>query len=527
LPGVRKGVLLARLVHLRRAQRMGVGLLFLAASLVLQAGCRAAEQARGGAKKTVVRELVRLPATARRTSLAVGSDGAHYAFVDRTTEGQRVVFAGGVDPEFEEVGNPVLLRETSARIYWAIDRELGPNNLLIVENGRAQPSGCMQPNLFLLSRSGRRWATVCVLARKNEAGEVVPGDAAVISNGQLVGTYRDVSLPALSADGAHVAFVAERADGKHVLVVDGEERRVLVPPPPEKASPAMRVANRPPGLRQFRTVYLTNGSLVALVYDADGWAVYRDDQRLASFAHVWNVEGDFAVGFDQFRTAPTILAGSLSAADEAPEIAWWEKVPGTETRWRVVHKGEPSPFACEHFWEHNPPLLSDDGQHVAYPCWRGLPVSGDTLLDVVADGARWGPYYAVWGLAFSPDGRRLAYAAAEDVERTHWRYFINGRPFPLRYLEAWRPRFSPDGKHLAWEATWRKRMVAVLDGESVFSFDAVLWGPEFPAPNTVAWVVRRGDRVLRVDTTYDLPEPAAPTASGLWPRVRALLRFRG
>lgn len=498
-PGDRRWYPIANSARWKRQTALALAL------IASTAACSKNDSSVSTTKATVVKELVRLPGSARRTSLAIGSDGEHYAYVDRTTAGQRVVFRDGVDPEFEEVGNPVFLRETHTRIYWAIERRLGAEKLVIVENGRVVDTECMGPNLFWLSRNGRRWATVCSLAPREQT-ESSPPLAGVISNGALIGRFRDVSVPALSADGTHIAFVAEREDGKHVLVVDGEERRLLSPAPPDKASPPMRLSNRPPGLRQFRAVYLKDGSLVTLVYDADGWAVYRNDQRLASFAHVWSVEGDFAVGFDQFRTSPTILAGSLTSADEAPQVAWWEKVPGQETQWRVVHGGAAVEPVCEHFWEQGPPLLSDDGARVAFPCWRALPVSRDVLLDVVSDGVRWGPYYAVWGLAFSPDGRRLAYAAADDVERTKWRYFIDGRAFPLAYSEAWRPRFSPDGKHLAWEATWQKRMVAVLDGESVFSFDAVLWGPEFPRENTVAWVVRRGQRVYRVETTFQARE---------------------
>lgn len=469
-------------------------------------------------KVTTARELLRLPGSARRGSLAIGSDGEHFAYVDRTTQGQHVVFGDGVDPEFEEVSNPVLLRETHTRVYWAIERRLGADKLVLVENGRTIDTECVRPSAFFLSRNGKRWAVVCSLSASEQEGNASPA-AGVISNGVLLGRYRDVSVPTLSVDGAHVAFVAEREDGKHVVVVDGQERFALTPAAADKASPPMRLSSQPPGLRQFRVVYLVDGSLVTLVYDADGWAVYRDGSRLASFAHVWSLEGEFAVGFDQFRKSATILAGSLTSADDAPQVAWWEKVPGEETRWRVVVGGTPVETVCEHYWEQGPPVLSDDGGHVAFPCWRAVPVSRDALLDVVADGRRWGPYYMVWGLAFSPDGRRVAYAAATDVERNNWLYFIDGRPFPIGYSEAWRPRFTPDGKHLAWEATWKRRMVAVIDGESVFSFDAVLWGPEFPRPNVVAWVVRRGQRVYRVETTLSVAEEA----KSLVQRVRAWL----
>lgn len=471
-------------------------------------GCRTPTPTTTPNRQTVVRELVRLPETARRTSVAIGSDGNHYAYVDHTTAGQRVVFSGGADPEFEEVSSPALLRETFTRVYWAYDRRWGENRYVIIENGRPIDGGCIHPNKFWFSRNGRRWVTVCATS-KQEGQNSGAANTAVISNGEIVGTYRDVSPPTLSVDGTHFAFVGERPDGKHVLVVNGKEQRVLEPPAADKATPAMRLASRPPGLLQFRALYLIDGSLITLLYDSDGWALYHNDKRVASYSHTWTLDGEFSVSFDQFRTAPTILVNSLTSADAAPVVAWWEKVPGEESRWRVAHGGVPVARVCEHYWEHSPPLLSDDGKHVAFPCWRGLPLSPDVLTDVVADTGQWGPYYRVWGLAFSPDGQRLAYAATEDPDHQHWRYFINGRPFPLRYVEAWRPRFTPDGNHLAWEAQWGKRMVAVVNGDSVYSFDAILWGPEFPSPNTVAWVVRRGNRVLRVETTVESPTLAA------------------
>lgn len=452
-----------------------------------------------------VRTLVRLPDTARRQTLAIGSDGETFAFVERTTAGQRVVHSSGTDREYEEVSYPVLLRETQRRVYWAIDRNLGEDELLLVDNGREVRTGMRQPNPFVLNRTGTRWATVGNLAR-DAAGPGSSGKAAVYSNGELIGVYEDVSVPALSADGSEIAFVGERPDGSHVLVVNGKEKRVFPRFPEGRAAPPMRMSDRAPGLGQFKLLYLTDRSLVVLAYDAEGWAVYRNDTRLASFAQVLSLGGQVALGFDQFRTAPTILANSLTAADSAPAVAWWEKVPGEESKWRVSRNGEPLATVCEHYWEFMPPMFSDDGRHLAYPCYRGLPVSPDVDADFVIDGRRIGPWNSIWGIAFTPAGDRVAYAATREA-RGKWWYAIDHRTFPLAYDEAWRPRFTPDGKHLVWEARYKRKLVAVIDGDSVYSFDAVLWGPEFPAPNTVAWVVRRGDRVQRVEARETTRRP--------------------
>mgnify|MGYP005836506797 CR=1 FL=1 len=471
----------------------GAGLL----SALVCVSCRSPAPTTKQHIRVTTRTLLHLPDTARRATLAIGSDGYTFAYVERTTAGQRIVHSGGIDREYEEVSNPVLLRETQRRLYWAIDRELGENDLLIIDDGRPIRTGLGRPNPFVISRNGTRWATAGNLSR-DLPGRITTGKAAVYSNGELLGVYEDVSVPAISSDGRHVAFVGERADGSHVLVVDGKEERVFERPPADKASPPVRMSDRAPGLGQFKLSYLSDGSLVVLAYDADGWALYRNGTRLASFAHVLSLGGQVAVSFDPFRTAPTILANSLSSADNAPVLSWWEKVPGEEAKWRVVRDGQAEPFVCSHYWEFMPPMLSDDGRHVAYPCYRDLPVAPEVLADFVTDSTRWGPFYSVWGVAFSPAGDRVAYAASLEP-RGKWWYFIGGQAFPTAYEEAWRPRFTLDGKHLAWEGRWRGKVVAVIDGDSLYSFEAVLWGPEFPRPNTVAWVVRRGEKVKRVE----------------------------
>ena len=45
--------------------------------------------------------------------------------------------------------------------------------------------------------------------------------------------------------------------------------------------------------------------------------------------------------------------------------------------------------------------------------------------------------------------------------------------------------------------------VLVVDGDRLYSFDEVLWGPEFPDSGRVAWVVRRGRDVWRVEANLN------------------------
>ena len=143
-------------------------------------------------------------------------------------------------------------------------------------------------------------------------------------------------------------------------------------------------------------------------------------------------------------------------------------------------------------------LLSADGQHVAYPCRTNPPGAADEVF-MIADGRRYGPYSHVWGVAWSADGQHIAYAASDGSPRRAWSIYVDGKPAPLKYEQLWRPRFDSTGTRIAWEAQNSKRGVLCLNGNSVYSFDEVLWGPEFSPSANLSWVVRRGQRLTRVD----------------------------
>jgi hypothetical protein len=142
--------------------------------------------------------------------------------------------------------------------------------------------------------------------------------------------------------------------------------------------------------------------------------------------------------------------------------------------------------------------LSRDGTRVFYPCLQLPPQNPDVVADVVVDGRAQGRFTSIWGAAFSDDSRHLAYAASASV-RGEWHSYRDGRRYPMSYDPVWRPRFTPDNQHLAWEAERGKHGLLVVDGDSLLSYDEIIWGPQFPQPNVAAWIVVRGRRVLRVE----------------------------
>jgi hypothetical protein len=170
----------------------------------------------------------------------------------------------------------------------------------------------------------------------------------------------------------------------------------------------------------------------------------------------------------------------------------------------MMREGAPlDDIVCDAFLGSQPPELGPDGRHVAYGCVRR---AGEGVADevfVVQDGLRHGPYGQVWGIALSDDGRRVAYGAWDGSEERGWGLYVDGVRRPGRFGAVWRPRLFPNGVHLAWQAQPVQDGPGVLgvDHWQLAGFDAVVWGPEFDAEGRVAWVIRRGRRLVRIDVS--------------------------
>jgi hypothetical protein len=195
-----------------------------------------------------------------------------------------------------------------------------------------------------------------------------------------------------------------------------------------------------------------------------------------------------------------IVPESVVVAEKAPVAVWWERLAAPTEQWRVVRDGAPvDGLVCGRFWRDQPPALSPDGRHVAYPCFT-KDVFGRNEGYVVLDGRRFGPYRNVWGIRLSDDGEHVAYGAADDHPTRPWSFHVDARRLRLRFDEVWRPRLSPDGDRLAWAARRGDRPFVGLDDGIVAAFDDVLWGPRF-SQGAVSWVIRRGRKVTRLDAT--------------------------
>jgi hypothetical protein len=308
----------------------------------------------------------------------------------------------------------------------------------------------------------------------------------------------DVSVPSFSADGRHVAYLEADAHRALTLVVDGE-RRTTYPAPKNPCSVPLRPPPGAAGLSpRVDARYLADGTMVVVAQDREGWAIFRNAERIASYPGLATL-GDQPIvsGAEGCSKAAAFAPSSLGVAPEAPVVAWWERPAGEEERWRVLVDGHPiDDRTCIRWWTSQPPEFSPDGRHIVYPC-----TSPDGDVFIVFDGRQHGPYGDVWGFTVSDDGKHVAYGASEGGEERNWALYIDGKALTKRYVSVWRPRWSPKSDQLVWEASPSRAPNGVLGlgPRKLVGFDEVLWGPTFEPTGLVSWAIRRGRKVTRID----------------------------
>ena len=442
-------------------------------------------------------QLARLPSSVG--SIAVADDATSYAYVEKKDGGGWVVHDGVAGSLFPTFGALTFSPVTRRVFYWAGGRVDDADEGFLVADGTKLGGDFAREATIVFSRDGRHWATAGPTRNRREGDVAGPGPVTALADGRELGRYADASLPTFSPDGRHLAYLVAGPDGRARLIVDATERAAYAVPEAECAARMKPRASGPnPNFwPQFQVQYLSDGRLLVMTRDGDGWGIYRNGVRLASYeASV--VQSHPTLG-EKCATVTAVSAWSFVAADKAPVAAWWERLQGRECRWRVVVDAKPADdVLCAKAWDRQPPALSADGRHVAYACAVTEP---EERVFMVVDGHRYGPYRDVWAYAWSDDGAHVAFGAADASPEKPWRYYVDGKPRSEALSAVWRPRVEAGTGHLAWEAEPEQegRGVLGIERRRIASFDEVVWGPTFLRRGTVTWVIRRGRRLIRID----------------------------
>jgi hypothetical protein len=453
----------------------------------------------GGAPRLQIhkRTLVLLPLPWRRPSIHVADDGEHVTFAVRTSGGYYAMTPRGREETYADLGPPLFAPGSNRVYYWALDQRDGKKHIVLVADGTAIPTDFAETGSFVHAPGGTRWAALGWLDTGFDAeGKSTGTNAEVIVDGHEAGRAAAMSRPTFSPDGAHVAWLARDERGTTTLVVDGTVTRTF-----ETSAPP------DPGAPRFDNLgwvgYLSDGRLLVLAPEGAGWAMFRGDERLASYGQSIIPGSTLFIGGQD--TPANVVASSIVTAEHAPVAVWWEHMPGPEERWRVVRDGAAvDGMVCSSYWDTQPPVPSADGAHLAYVC--PTPQEPSIPLGrryVMLDGRRFGPYIETWTLGLAADGSRVAYGASEALPVRHWRVFANGMPVSGVKDLVWRPRLSPDGAHVFWAGGPDPgRGTIAVDSRLVTRFDDLLYGPEFQTPGVATWVIRRGRKISRLDVRY-------------------------
>jgi uncharacterized repeat protein (TIGR03803 family) len=169
----------------------------------------------------------------------------------------------------------------------------------------------------------------------------------------------------------------------------------------------------------------------------------------------------------------------------------------------VVVDGKPGPK----FADIRPPVLSDDGTHVAYVATTTSrnPITFTAVID-----GQPGPEFAeATNVTFSPDGKHSIYIATDIVGARSTRYAIVDGNKSLDYQSCTGYVFSPDSQHIAYIATSsNNKSVVVLDGKESDAHDEILSLTFSPDSKRLACIAHDQNKMtLIIDGK---PGPACP-----------------
>jgi hypothetical protein len=463
----------------------------------------------GAIEKTLV---TKLPSDYVPQTLVFSQDGRAWAFVTKGEHGQRVVSSKYGASDVHSQTQKLMFAPKSDRLfYWTRELPTDPSVAPVVAmfaDGKTIATEFVATGEMSFSEDGSRWVAAGA-ALGAEPGKL--GDLSLFVDGVQIARARDMTLPATSNDGRHVAHLVKGDDGRVTLIVDGKSGQVFDPPTTECGAAAFNAAPSPDLPLRHIVKYLSDGSLLIVTRDPEGWGVYVDGRKLAGYTRATLDQADAAC----LRTS-AIVPRLLRVAENAPAVFWWERVAGDADVWRVVRNGRPvDDVTCVEPWRHHPPEPSADGTHVVYACPMRRPDDGDAPeVFLIKDGLRYGPYDNMWGIAPTKDGAAVAYGAARGATERPWALYVNGEARRSRLASTWRPRLSEDASTLVWEVSVRDgdRGIFGIDDRTIGSFDEIFWGPEFEPGDRVAWIIKRGRKVTRVSVPLAMAHARGPHA---------------
>ncbi|MDN5864884.1 MAG: hypothetical protein L0I62_06665 [Gammaproteobacteria bacterium] len=252
-----------------------------------------------------------------------------------------------------------------------------------------------------------------------------------------------------STDGNHYAATCSAGTGRAFVVIDGEKGREYA---------AVRNAAFIPGTS--RVLYIAGSSQGKEFVVADGKELGPYPQGLV--------------------TNQTSQSGIVMSKTDGHYIFASNYDSRSKTQ-DIVYDGKTLQLHDYKLWGI-PPTLSADGTRYAFAVspWRNVDIVGLLVDGKLQEGVkprRWrNRLGSPSGIAFSSDGRHIAWEAHSKDPHKRFALFVDGKPvFSDPKGSAWLIRFTPNGRHLYW--AWYvanggrpNEFTLYLDGRAVAQF---------------------------------------------------------
>ncbi|MBM3475965.1 MAG: copper amine oxidase N-terminal domain-containing protein [Armatimonadetes bacterium] len=398
---------------------------------------------------------VQLPGEMGPDEVFVSDDGAHWAFIETTDSGERVVDDRGATAALYQHCRGLRFAPVSSRLaYWGVSAD---RKVALVVDGKEYATTFVRPGMVLFSPNGQRWAAV---GWEGDPTQPASRVATVLVDGAEAGRYWDAGIPSFTPDGAHCAFLAVDSATKRLIVVrDGVAGDVS-----SDAAIELMYAVGPNMAFQTDLGYACDGSLFSICHGERGWQVMLDSHIIATY-RISKFCQETRASSGGFDVGHIVYPSSLVVADNAPVAAWWAR-PQPSSPWVCCLTGREFPANEEVDPAEDRITISPDGQHVAFRL-RHFEGQGDQRRQVAEtvclDGKNGPKFDAVAEIAFSPDSQRCVYRA-ERAGSSRVLYVLDSQGAGPDAEEVSLFSFSPDSRHYAYLARHGEANAVVVDG---------------------------------------------------------------
>ena len=379
-------------------------------------------------------------ASSNITFAPVGSRYAYYGKPKGASNKWVAVIDGQESKEFDQVGN-LTFSPDGKRVAYGVEQ--GGKQFFVVDNavGAEREFDKVSGPSFTWSPDGKRYAY----------GGVRDTKVIIIADGKEGKPYKESTRPIFSPDSNHLVYVGIPDDKKAMLVADGKEqkeyRRIIsesIRFSPDSSRLAY-IASRPDKKDPTK----------------DEMFFVIDDQETPNYE---------ALKLDSFVFSPDSKRTSFVCVKNKKFIVVIDGLEGKEYDQVQMTK------------------FSPDSKKIAYVALR------DKRVYVVIDGAEGRGYEGIANLIYSSDGK-MAYVVQRAQKQC---VVLNGVEAKNDYegIVPFSIAFSPDGKHLAYEARKGDKPIFVIDDSESKPHAGSLQGSKitWDSPTSMHALVLRGDK---------------------------------